>query len=253
MNSKRKITGGIAAGCAAAFIIGFLVSPGGILAGGTPKPSPTIDGSWNNGENWNGANWVFIEYIITDPDHVAAHNYFYVHLDGNTLYILADLVSDITNDTGQGEWFSVWIDCDNSTNIYTDAEWNTFADSEGADMLVFDYDLGVLNDTLEIEIWGAPPAETFIATLNDSVVSIASGFQSTRNGQQPHRIYEISIDTTHLYLFNQSAFNVGFLGYGTLASLVGGGFSEFWGAPTYFYYEYQWFNYIYEFTYFKCA
>ncbi|MHA1679605.1 MAG: hypothetical protein ACTSUE_01265 [Promethearchaeota archaeon] len=239
--------------------VGFLLGPGLLMNinswKSTQVPNPTIDGVWKDGDRWSGSSWVFSEYIIADELDETGQNYFYIHLTSEYLYILADLVSDVTGGAGSGEWFSVLIDGDNSSWIFSESSWNAHLGDPGYgnDMLVYDYDSGTFNASLDIDPYGTGGPFSFYTSLNESDVDLAAGFQATINGQTPHRIYELAIAVSSLNEFNASAFKIGFLGYGTLSTIINGEYSAFWGAPTYVYYEFQIFYVIQELAYFPCG
>jgi len=213
--------------------------------------NPTIDGSFNSADGWQYAEWQFTEYILTDPDSADSFNYFYIHLTPDSLFILVDLVSDITNDTID-EWFSVWIDTNNSqTRFWSDTVWNDTQADSGAEMLCFIPESKTFNESLRVARYGGSTTDNFNATLNSSDVEIEYGFQKTIHSQQSHRIFEVKINRASLKDFNATNFNVGFMGYGTMAHILPD--TLYWGAPTFFSAEYHRLGEIVEQSYFRCG
>lgn len=206
-----------------------------------------IDGSFNAAEGWQYSDWQFIEYLLTDDDNSDTHNFFYIHLTPNSLYILVDFASDITDNTTD-EFLAVWIDTDNSLSEFTsDIHWNTFAANPGHEMLCYIPEAEHINDTLHIG------GSVYSATLNDTNSIVEFGFQSSINSPHLHRIFEIEIDRVALKGLNSTNFNIGFLGYGTVFIPIYIDFG-FWGAPTLFASEfYDHSGWIRERTFFKCG
>jgi hypothetical protein len=206
-----------------------------------------VDGTFNAGEGWQYSDWQFIEYLLTDDDNLVTHNFFYVHLTTDSLYILVDFASDITSDTTD-EFLAVWIDTDNSLTEFTgDVHWNTFATDPGHEMLCYIPQAEHINTTLNLG------GREYNATLNSTIASVQYGFQSSINSPNLHRIFEIEIERTALKGLNSTNFNVAFLGYGTVYIPI---YIEygFWGAPTLFASEfYDHSGWVRERTYFKCG
>lgn len=184
--------------------------------------NPTIDGDFQNSDGWQYADWQFAEYLLTDVNSSDAYNYFYIHLSENYLYILIDLVSDITPEL-EDEWISIWFDTDNSRSYYSDISWNEAINSPGEEMLYYIPKTDSFNQTLNYR------GKQFNSTLNSSNVMLEYGFQKTPNSQKDHRIYEIRVDKNDLRNLNTTYFNIGFFGYGTLASISA---TDSWGAPS---------------------
>ena len=206
-----------------------------------------IDGNFNSAEGWQYSNWQFIEYLLTDDDNADTHNFFYVHLTVDSLYILVDFASDITDNTTD-EFLAVWIDTDNSLTEFTsDSHWNAFAADPGHEMLCYIPQAELINDTLHVF------GNIYTATLNVSNSIVEYGFQTSINSPSLHRIFEIEIERDALKGLNSTNFNIGFLGYGTvyIPIYIDGGF---WGAPTLFaadFYDNS--GWIRERTFFKCG
>lgn len=205
-----------------------------------------IDGDFSSAEGWQYSDWQFIEYLLTDDENLVTHNFFYVHLTPNSLYILVDFASDITDNTTD-EFLAVWIDTDNSLSEFTsDIHWNAFATDPGHDMLCYIPEAEHINDTLNIG------GLEYTATLNTTNVLVKFGFQSSINSPNLHRIFEIEIDRIALKGLNSTNFNIGFLGYGTVFIPIYIDFG-FWGAPTLFASEfYDHSGWVRERTFFKC-
>jgi hypothetical protein len=206
-----------------------------------------IDGNFNAAEGWQYSDWQFIEYLLTDDDNLVTHNFFYVHLTTDSLYILVDFASDITDNTTD-EFLAVWIDTDNSLSEFTgDIHWNAFATNPGHEMLCYIPEAEHINETLNLA------GREFTATLNYTNSAVEYGFQTSINSLNSHRIFEIEIDRTALKGFNSTNFNVGFLGYGTVFIPIYIDYG-FWGAPTLFASEfYDHSEWVRERTYFRCG
>jgi hypothetical protein len=247
-------------------VIGFSVV-GGIVA---PKPitgcNPTMDGVWNANEKWEEAEWTFIEYIIPDVEHLPANNYFYIHVDEDYLYICADLVSDITGDSDPAEWFSVWIDTDDSHYSFSESNWNKNVDmmnggspvksddpeeADGAMMFFYNITSDTFNESYSYYSYELDSQMDFETNLNESNTVVEAGFQSTINGALPHRVFEVRIDITALYNFNPDAFGIAFKGYGTMLSHPVAK-TQYWGAPTYFIWGMYEYDTVFEDSYFQC-
>ncbi|TFF69388.1 MAG: hypothetical protein EU516_00310 [Promethearchaeota archaeon] len=209
----------------------------------------TVDGRFSEDEGWQYSSWIFTEYLITDENSLDAYNYYYIHLKDGNLYVLVDFVSDIT-DNSTGEWFSIWIDTDNSLTLFpTDGSWNFEISSSqpGEELLCYIPDTETINDSLYIG------PNMYTTTLNDTEATIEHGFYPSIYGSIAHRIFEIKIDVIYLKGLNTTNFNIGFLGYGTLFIPIYIT-SQFWGAPTIFasdYYDNS--GWIREETFFKCG
>ncbi|MGB5912830.1 MAG: hypothetical protein WBH31_16690 [Promethearchaeia archaeon] len=258
MSNNRKGLIGIIIGM---FLVGGLA--GGFIGYFFPRGVPTagsfnavIDGYFNEDEGWQYSDWQYTEYLLTDDDNLDCFNFFYVHLTQSSLYILVDFVSDITNDTTD-EYLAVWIDTDNSqTTFYGDIDWNSFVGAPGHELLCYVPQTNTINDTLRIDVWSI--TNIYLTTLNESESTVKFGFQSSINGVQLHRIFEIEINRDSLSAFNATNFNLGFLGYGTV--LIPLYFDTgFWGAPTLFSSDFYYCNYFYlsgwirEAAFFKCG
>ncbi|MFX1529101.1 MAG: hypothetical protein ACFFB4_16120 [Promethearchaeota archaeon] len=214
----------------------------------------SIDGNFNAGEGWQYSDWQFIEYLLVDNEDLNTHNFFYIHLAPNSLYILIDFASDITNDTTD-EFLSVWIDTDNSLSEFpTDESWNSQITNPGQELLCFIPEAGTINDTLYIADLVFPVNDLiYLTTLNESNSIVKFGFQSSINSPYLHRIFEIEIDRAALRGLNSTNFNFGFLGYGTVYIPI---YTELgiWGAPTLFVSDfYDRSRWIREQTFFKCG
>jgi len=242
--ANKKLIGG--------FIAIFLIAgvAGGFIGYYFPRLdfgsfNPTIDGNFESSDGWRFANWQFTEYLLTDVNSSDAYNYYYIHLTENFLYILVDLVSDITNETDK-EWISIWIDTDNNQENFYPAfnTWNDDISDSGEEMLFYIPKTDSFNKTLT---YGGID---FNSTLNSSDVSIKYGFQKTINSQLAHRVFEVQILRTSLENFNITNFNIAFFGYGTLAAITS---TDSWGAPSSFATIFYMDRIIYENSYYKCG
>lgn len=208
--------------------------------------NPILDGNFDSSEGWdNGEGWYFVDYLIATPDHLTCENHFYIHLVGDELYIMMDLVSDITQDE-EGEFISVWIDGDLDLDYYYNSlDWNN-SDSESRDMFCY-YPESGYNDYAKLPYYSG--FNYYESTLNDLHVDIACNFTSSPNGKIQHRIYECMIKTGYINDFNSSGFGIAFAGYGTLASPI---FMDDWSSPTEFQVMNFFYGYIEEYSYFRC-
>jgi hypothetical protein len=232
--------------------IGFGIKNLSINIANIPTPfNPTIDGTWSDDEGWDTIteedSWLFAEYIIVNEyEHYSLTNYYYIHVDNNYLYILIDLVSDTTNNT-EDEWISIFIDGDNSQWFcYDVTQWDE-EEEDAHDSFCYytEFNTFTENTTLPEQF----SVNEWNTSLNEDDVSIAYGFQKTENGEIEHRIFEIQIMIDSLMYFNSSAFNIAFVGYGTLSAIY---LSEYWTAPTYFGFGHFAYGWIDEYTYFRC-
>jgi len=206
--------------------------------------NPTVDGNFQNSDGWQYADWQFAEYLLTDVNSSDAYNFFYIHLNEDYLYILVDLVSDITPDLGD-EYLSVWIDTDNNLETFYPVfnTWNNDISDPGEEMLCYIPKTDSFNDTLNY-------GENFETTLNSTVATIEYGFQKTINSQISHRVFEIQILKSSLENLNITNFNIAFFGYGTLAAITT---TDSWGAPSSFAGDFYLSNIIFEGSYYKCG
>lgn len=204
--------------------IGYFMPKIDLFGGGTCNP--TIDGSFDSGDGWEYADYQFIEYLTLDENSSNTNNYFYVHLTDDSLYIMVDFCGDITGET-EDEWFSVWIDTDNSQSSFKDVvTWNdtTSNPDRGEELLCY---IPETESLIESTVY-----KNYNTTLNSSDVQIKHGFQKSINSEISHRVFEMKINRTSLTNLNSTNFNVGFLGYGTAyIYYVDNGF---WGAPSSF-------------------
>ena len=81
-------------------------------------PAPTIDGIFNSNEGWQNAENAHCAYLIADEEHIDNYNYIYTLRVNGYLYVLVDLCSDNTDDAMNKEWVSLWIDSDNSKDLW---------------------------------------------------------------------------------------------------------------------------------------
>lgn len=235
-----------------------------------PNPyefNPIIDGIWDEEEGWDTNeefSWLWAEYLIVDPNHMTATNYFYIHVHAGMLYILIDLISDITDETiplpleakediipessGEGdEFISVWIDGDNSKQYFDDEYWALCPqETDAHDNFYYDVVDGFL-DIAYVPYYSG--YNQYPTTLGENNVTIAYGFNSSKNAGIEHRIWEIEINISALGYFNASEFNIGFMGYGTMLMYQ---FTGFWSAPTDLGIHHWFTSYIDEFLYFRC-
>jgi hypothetical protein len=200
---------------------------------------PVIDGIFSNEEHWELAENIHCSYLHTDYEHDDNYNYIYTGRVNGKLYVLVDLCSDITDDSENGEWISLWIDTDNSKSNYN---YSIYGNAIDEDILMQELyiNMGWLYDNFtnnmetqngtEGIFYNTSSDATYITfhvsevdmVLNSTVnVTVAYGFNSSINSRTQHRIYEFEINIADLNNMTETSdYGILVQGYGTLSSAV---------------------------------
>lgn len=210
-----------------------------------PTFTPLIDGIINSSEHWELAENMHTTFLNVDEDHTETYNYLYADRQNDSLLIALDLCSDTVDDAENNEWISIWLDTDNSKNIwnytifqdlfeYADegnvseqldyelsmnyifnmlASFYNLDEQNGTELLVFNLTSGEHNVTFSSE-YDFPPMP-FNSTCD---YEIEYSFGNSSNFAIPHRMFEINITLSSLANITETSdYGMFVMGYGTMA------------------------------------
>jgi hypothetical protein len=250
----------IGLGITSAFLITSLVILGlgaygfislSVFAPEEPEPAftPVIDGFFNETEHWDLAENMHTTFLEVDENHTETYNYVYASRTNTSVLVCLDMCSDTTDDAEEGEWISLWIDSDNSRNIWNYTSLGNLTEvaesldnnvslalifeeyvnyifnymnfyssfNNGTELLIFDVSTGnhYKNFTNNLEPSGL--------MLNSTCTyEVAYSFMSTPNFEIPHRVFEFNITLSSLEnLTATSDYGLLVEGYGTMAFSFG--------------------------------